>query len=268
MAISSINSLSTLNSTQKAINSSIRKIATGSNYPDASYGASAYAITQRTQYNLVGVSQSIQNTQNSNAKLQTASGAVNSTVSALSSLRSTLLEAANGTNSGTDLSALQNTVNQTIVTIDDNASVTYNGQRLLDGTQTVSVAGNDGYTDLQLGNLSAQGLGLTDNQGNSTINLTDKSSISSALSTVDSALNSALDQATSIGAAQQGLSYQAANYTTQSEELQYSLANSDDTDLASEVTKLKSAQTQQQFALYATKMQNVNRASVLSLLQQ
>jgi len=121
---------------------------------------------------------------------------------------------------------------------------------------------------VNLGNLSSEGLGLTDSQGNATIDLTDQTSISSALDTVDSALEKALDQATDIGAAQQGMEYQSANYMTQQEALSGAASTMDDTDMAAEVTKLKSANVQQQFALYATQMNMHNRANVLSLLQQ
>ena len=196
-------SLNTLNKVQSAQSSSVQKIATGSKYPSASYGPSDYAIIQRTYSNIGAVAQSNSNTQTANSMLSTAAGAVNETVNSLSSLRSTLLEAANGTNGNTDLAALQKSVEQTISSIDDNASVTYNGKKLLDGSQSITVAGADGYNTVSLGNMTSQGLGLTDSEGKSTIDLTDASSISAALDKVDSALNAATDQATNIGAAQQ-----------------------------------------------------------------
>ena len=254
MSISGINSsLNQLNRAQALQARSIERIATGSKHSSAAYGASEYAIAQRMEYNLGGIRQSNTNTQNSNAMLNVAAGAVSNTVSSLSSLRETLINAANGTNQSSDLSALQQTVNQTLSQINTNAQATYNGQTLLDGSQTVTVAGIDGYDNVSLGDMSTAGLGLTDSQGNSNINLTDQSSISSALTTVDNALNAALDQATSIGAAQQGLDYQSANYTTMEENLQYSLSVTDDTDIAAESITNASAKTQSQAALFAVK---------------
>ncbi len=269
MSIGGINTLSTLNSTQKAINSSIQKIATGSKHPSASYGPSDYAIVQRMNSNIGAIGQSNQNTQTANSMLNVAAGATENVVSSLSSLKEQLLKAANGTNSDSDRAALQNSVNQTISSINQTAlGATYNGMQLLDGSQSVTVAGADGYETVNLGNLSAEGLGLTDSQGNSTIDLTDQDSISSALDTVNSALETAMGQATDIGAAQQGMEYQSANYVTQQENLYDASSTLDDTDIAAEVTKLKSANVQQQFALHATQLQMHNRASVLSLLQQ
>ena len=254
MSISGINSsLNQLNRAQSMQSQSIQRIATGSKHPSAAYGASDYAIARRMEYNLGGIRQSNVNTQNANAMLNVASGAVSNTISSLSSLRETLINAANGTNQSSDLSALQETVNQTLSQINTNAQANYNGQTLLDGSQTVTVAGIDGYDNVSLGNMSTAGLGLTDSQGNSNINLTDQSSISSALTTVDNALNAALDQATNIGAAQQGMDYQSANYTTMEENLQYSLSVSDDADIAAESVNNASANTQSQMALFAVK---------------
>jgi flagellin len=247
-------SLRNYNVSHTSQSNSIQKIASGSKYPSAAFGPASYAIIQRTYSNIGAVQQANTNAQNTNAMLSTAAGAASNSVSMLSSLRSTILEAANDTNGTTDLAALQGTVNQTIAGLDDNvSSATYNGMRLVDGSKTVAVQGAYGYTNVNLGDFTSQGLGLTDSQGNSTINLTDKSSLSSALDTVDKALNSALDQSTSLGAAQQGLGYQSANLTTQEENLYASVSTEGDTDIASEATKLASSNTQSQVALWAIK---------------
>lgn len=264
MSISSLSSLrsslNNLNSVQSAKASSIQKIATGSKYPSASYGASDYAIISRTYSNIGAVAQSNENTQNASSMLNVAAGAVNNTVSSLTSLRENIVNAMNGTNGTSDLATLQKGVEQTIAAVNDNASVTYNGKNLLDGSQSLTVAGVDGYSTVSLGNMTAAGLGLVDSEGNSTINLTDASSLSDALATVDSALNSALDEATNIGAAQSGLTYQSSNYTTQSESLYSAVSTQGDTDIAAESVNLASANTQEQAALWAIKqgMQSLN----------
>ena len=258
MSLSGINSsLNQLNRAQSLQSQSIQRIATGSKRPSAAYGASDYAIARKMQYNIGGVSQSNANTQTANSMLNVASGAVSNTISSLSSLKETLISAANGTNGTTDIAALQETVNQTLSQINTNAQATYNGQTLLDGSQTVTVAGVDGYENVSLGDMSTAGLGLTDSQGNSNINLQaangSSSGLSQAIDTVDAALNKALDQATNIGAAQQGLEYQSANYTTMEENLQSSLSVNDDADIAAESVNNASANTQSQMALFAVK---------------
>ncbi|SHK49322.1 flagellin [Selenomonas ruminantium] len=255
MSIGSVmnSSLNQLNRSHSLQNASLQRIATGSKRPSAANGASDYAIAQKMQYNLGGVRQSTANTQTANSMLNVASGAINNTVSSLSSLKETLINAANGTNGDYDRAALQETVNQTLSQINTNAQATYNGKTLLDGSQKVTVAGTDGYETVSLGDMSTKGLGLTDSQGKSLVDVTNPDSLASALDTVDSALNAALDQATAIGAKQQGLSYQADNYTTMEENLQASLSANDDADIAAESVTNASANTQSQMALWAVK---------------
>lgn len=101
--------------------------------------------------------------------------------------------------------------------------------------------------------MSTTGLGLTDSEGNSNITLGDLSDLGTAIDTVDTALNTALDQATSIGAAQKGLEYQSANYTTVEENLYEAVSTMDDTDIAAESVNNASANTQSQVALWAVK---------------
>ena len=279
--------LNNLNRINNASQNTINRIASGSRYSSASQGASEYAISQRMSNNIRSTGQSIQNTQNVNAMLQTAAGVANNTVQALAAIRENLINAANGTNNSSDRSALQENINQMIRQIDDNAGVQYNGQRLLDGSRSITVAGITGYENVNVGNLTSRGLGLTDDQGNVTIDLNDNDSIQSALERVGTAMDTAqasadtisaaqennafdaaLDEVTTIGAQQQRLEFQAQNYMTMEENETNALSNMNDADIAREITNLRSQQTQEQLALFATNMYNQNRASVLQLLQQ
>ena len=266
MAMGGLGALNQINRTHSAVNSSIQKIATGSQRPSASYGASSYAIATRMSSNVGTEAQSQRNTQNANAMLNVAAGGVSSTVNALTSIKEQILQAANGTNRDSDVATIRNSIQQSVATINDNANVEYNGMKLLDGSRSITVAGDTGYKTVNLGNLSSKGLGLTDGEGNLTLDLSSPDGIEQSLETVDSALNSALGLATDIGAAQQGLSFSEANYTTMGESLTASLSTEDDTDIAAEVTKLRSADAQNQLAMYAQKMFMHNNAQVLSLL--
>ena len=281
MSFGVTSALNSLNRTHSSAAKHIQNIATGTKYSTAANGASEYAISQRMYANIGAIRQSNVNAQNSNSMLKTASGAIDNTIQSLSSLQQTLINAKNGTNGSTDLAALQKSVDQTISQINENASVTYNGQKLLDGSAgSVTVAGAWGDTEVPLGNMTSEGLGLTDAQGNSTINVTDADSLNSALDTVTSALDSAiaskgtltegldatLDEATTLGAYQQGLEYQAANYTVAEENLTDAVSTISDTDIASEITKLKSDQTTEQLAMFGIKAMQTQQASVLKLL--
>jgi len=289
MTMGGVNSsLSTLNRIQSSMQKTTQQLATGSKYPSSQYGSSAYAILQRMGSNIGATNQSIQNTQNMTSMIKTAAGATSNTVDALKTIKETLINAANDTNTSTDRSAMQENINQLVRQIDDNARVQYNGMNLLDGSKSeLLVAGIDGYENVGLGDMSSKALGLTDEKGNVTIDLSNQESIQSALKNVDGALSfvqgvdnnlqasveggytldEALDQATTQGAMMQRLEFQEANYTTMSENEQAAASTMGDTDMAKAITDLKNQQTQEQLALFATKMFNQNRSNVLSLLQ-
>ena len=278
-------SLRTLNTIQNSMQKTTQQLATGSKYPSASYGSAAYSILQRMNSNIGAISQSVQNTQNMSSMVKTAAGATGNTIDALKTIKSTLVNAANGTNTDSDRAAMQENINQLVRQIDDNSRVQYNGMNLLDGSKSdILVAGVSGYENISLGDMSSGALGLTDEQ----VDLSNDESIQSALKNVDGALefvqgvdgnlqasleggytlDEALDEATSQGAQLQRLEFQEANYTTMSENEQAAASTMGDTDMAKAITELKSQQTQEQLALYATRMFNQNRANIINLLQQ
>lgn len=280
MAIGGVGFLNQINSTKANYNTVLKQVASGSKFPSAQYGTSEYAISRRTRAQIGALAQSNQNTQNANAMLSVAAGGVSSTISALTSIRDQVIKAANGTNSPSDIDNIGKSINQSIQTINDNASIQYNGMDLLNSGRDVAVAGVDGYRNVTLGNMTAESLKLADSEGNSTIDLTDLTTyydgkgevdttkgLGKALSTIDSALGKALDEAANIGAAQQNLTFASANYTVSEENLTAADSNMSDTDMAKAITQLRSADTQNQLAMYAQKMFMTNSASVLSLLR-
>ncbi len=277
-----------LNTIGNSIQKTSQILSTGSNRPGAAYGASEYAIAARLTSNIRGTSQSIQNTQNISSMFKVAEGATNNTIQALSTIKENLINAANDTNGSVDRQALQKNINQTIRQIDLNAQTEYNGKRLLDGTaQDVTLAGIDGYENYHLDDLRSEALGLTDSEGNVTIDATDPENalaivdraITTTQNSLDStqfmqdyvtegvSLNEALDQATTQGAQLQRMEFQEANYTTMEENQTAALSNMDDADMAKQITNLRNQETQEQLAMFATRMFNQNRANVLSLLQ-
>ena len=289
MTMGGVNSsLRTLNNVQNSMQKTTQQLATGSRYPGASFGGAAYATLQRMNGNIGAISQSAQNTQNMSSLVKTAEGATSNTIDALNTIKETLLNAANGTNNNSDRSAMQEGINQLVKQIDDNSRVQYNGMNLLDGSKgSITVAGVDGYENIHLGDMSSRALGLTDERGNVTIDLSNQESVQNALKNIDGALSfvegvdgnleasleggytleEALDEATTQGAQLQRLEFQNANYTTMQENEQAAASTMGDTDMAKAITELRSQQTQEQLALFATKMFNQNRANVLNLLQ-
>lgn len=281
------NSISTLNNVNNALQKTAQKLSTGSNYPSASYGGSAYAVLQRLDSHIAATAQSGQNTQNASAMIKTAEGATSNTITALTKIREYIMSAANDTNTDSDKADLQKGVNQLVSQIDENSQITYNGKHILDGSeQNTGIAGVLGHENFNMGDIRAETLGLTDSQGNVTINLSDEKSIQSALTTVNSALDkvqnindslnlsidggaidASLDEATTQGAYLQRLDYQDSLYTTMQENEQAAASTLGDADIAKLATELSSESTQEKLALYAAQMFNHNLSNMRNLLQ-
>ena len=80
-------------------------------------------------------------------------------------------------------------------------------------------------------------------------------------------MNKALDQATNIGAAQQNLNFAADNYSTQIASSQDSESTSADTDIAAEITRLKSHDTLNRLSIMAQKLFMNQQGMALNLLK-
>ena len=288
MTLGGVNhSLSTLNNVNNTVQKTSQQMATGSKYPSASYGGSAYAVLQRLDSHIAATAQSGQNTQNASALIRTAEGATGKTLSALGTIKAYIMSAANGTNTSSDRADLQKGVNQLVAQIDDNSRVTYNGKHILDGSeQNTGIAGVLGYENFNMGDIRAETLGLTDSEGNVTINLSDENSIQSALTTVNNALDkvqnindslnrsidggaidASLDEATTQGAYLQRLDHQEMLYNTMQENEQAAESTIGDADMAKLASEFNSERTQEQLAIFATKMYNHNLSNIPSLLQ-
>ena len=158
-------------------------------------------------------------------------------------------------------------VDQAIATLNDNAGIQYNGMNLLDGSKSANVASLDGSTSItNLGDMRSEALGLTDANGKSMLNLGTDAGIADALDKVTTALNKTLDQATTIGAAQQRLNYQSANYVTEEENLMASSTTSNATDMAKAASDFKNNDLQQKLFLFAQRAQMSTMASHYSAL--
>ncbi len=294
MTVGGVNSyVSNYNRITSTTQKTIQSISTGQKFPTAAAGASEYSIAARLTSNIGATSQSIRNTQNIGSAIKISERAINNTIQGLTTIRELLVNAANDSNETIDRQAMQKEINQLISQIDANAYVEYNGKTLLDGSQNdLMLAGIDGYENFQAGDLRASTLGLTDDKGNVTLDVSTRESAANSLKIVDRAstvagdildsmhvlgdyvvdgftvdtLNPALDEATTQGAQLQRLEFQEANYMTMEENQLGALSTISDADIARQVVEMHTQQTLEQFAIFGMKMFNQNRASIQSLL--
>ena len=133
--LAAVDTLNQLNKNDSSLQKNLQKVSSGMKINSASDDASGYAIADRMDVQLQSLDQDQQNAQNGNSLLRVAEGAVSSTVDILRTLKEKAIDAANDTNTDADRATIQKEFNQAIDQIDSNASVTYNGKTLIDGTK-------------------------------------------------------------------------------------------------------------------------------------
>ena len=169
--ISALNALNTMNRNNSALSKSLEKVSSGMKINSAADDASGYAISEKMRVQIRSLDQANQNAQNGNKLLKTAEGAVSSTLDILKTLKEKVVNAANDTNTTADRQIIQDELNQAIDQINDNASVTFNGKTLIDGSMNKAVvtATTSAFTNQSLGSTTASNSQLTallDRNGN------------------------------------------------------------------------------------------------------
>lgn len=147
--MAAVQTMNTLNRNSKDMAGQLKKVASGMKINGAADDASGYAISERMRTKLRSLEQANQNTQNGSSLMKVAEGAVSSTVDILKTMKEKAVDAANDSNTDSDRQTMQKEFDQFIDQIDDNANVTYNGKRLMDGsrnnkiTATATILAND-----------------------------------------------------------------------------------------------------------------------------
>ena len=160
--MSAASALNTLNRNSTDLAKQLQRLSSGMRINNAADDASGYAISERMRAQIRGVSQDLKNAQTARSLMNTAEGAVSSTVEILKTFKEKALDAANDTNTDQDRAIIQREINQLIAQIDDNAHVTYNGKYLLNGSMGGNVPADehgvvvDFMSYLDNANLSAQ----------------------------------------------------------------------------------------------------------------
>lgn len=130
----SLNALNTLNKNESDLRKSLQKVSTGMRINGAGDDASGYSISEKMRVRIRGLDQATANTQNATSMMRTAEGALQSTIDIMKTIKEKALNSANDTNTDMDRATMQKEVDQLVEQIDDNASATFNGRPLFDGS--------------------------------------------------------------------------------------------------------------------------------------
>ncbi|MBB6114383.1 flagellin [Rahnella inusitata] len=167
-----------MNKSQSALSTAIERLSSGLRINSAKDDAAGQAIANRFTSNINGLTQASRNANDGISVAQTTEGSLSEINNNLQRIRELSVQAANGTNSSTDLSSIQDEITSRLSEIDRVSGQTqFNGVNVLASNQTmkIQVGANDGQTiDIDLQKIDSSTLGLKGfSVSNNTVNVGD-----------------------------------------------------------------------------------------------
>ena len=250
---------------------STEKLSSGYKINRAADDAAGLSISEKMRSQIRGLNKASSNAQDGVSLVQTAEGALNETHSILQRMNELATQAANGTNTSVDRSAIRAELDQLTSEINRIQSTTqFNTMNLLDGT----FSGATNQMKLQVGALSGQSIDFSiANMCATKIGLKTTLSVStftkagSYMRSVQNAIEVVSKQRSAMGAIQNRLEHTIANLDTTSENTQSAESRIRDTDMASEMVTYSKNNILAQAGQSMLAQANQSTQGVLSLLQ-
>ncbi|QRQ84689.1 flagellin [Cupriavidus oxalaticus] len=153
-----------MNASQSQLNTAIQRLSSGLRINSAKDDAAGQAIANRFTANIKGLTQAQRNANDGISLAQTTEGSLNEINNNLQRVRELSVQAANGTNSPSDLESIQAEIKQRLDEIDRvSAQTQFNGVKVLagDSKMTIQVGAKDGETiSINLKEITSKTLGL------------------------------------------------------------------------------------------------------------
>lgn len=250
---------------------STEKLSSGYKINRAADDAAGLSISEKMRSQIRGLNKASSNAQDGVSLVQTAEGALNETHSILQRMNELATQAANGTNTSVDRSAIRAELDQLTSEINRIQSTTqFNTMNLLDGT----FSGETKQMKLQVGALSGQSINFSiANMCATKIGLKKDLSVSTFtkagdyMKSVQDAIEVVSKQRSAMGAIQNRLEHTIANLDTTSENTQSAESRIRDTDMASEMVTYSKNNILAQAGQSMLAQANQSTHGVLSLLQ-
>ena len=275
--LTAMNSNRMLGLTSSAQAKSTEKLSSGYKINRAADDAAGLAISEKMRRQIRGLSQASENASDGISCVQTAEGALAEVHDMLQRMNELAIQAANGTNMTADRSYLQSEVKQLQKEIDRvSASVTFNEQKLLDGTfakdggrelvlqvgSEGSETGTDNLISFNIDDISSAGLGVDQ------IDISDATGQAArdSIKTIKDALTKVSQQRSDLGAIQNRLEHTINNLDNVVENTTAAEAQIRDTDMASEMVKFSNNNILAQAGTAMLAQANQSNQNVLSLL--
>lgn len=258
------------NSTEQS--SSLSKIASGSRINKASDDAAGLAISTGLSSDITTLEQAATNASQASSILQIADGGMSNIADILERMKALATQSSSGSVTSTERGYLDAEYQELQSEIDGIAQGTrYNGESLLDGTGSMASASSGvdfmvgtSQTDtinVSIADVDATALGVS---GTSIDTITNTSAALAALDTAIDAISSARAD---VGATMSRFNFRSDTIATTLENTEAANSAIADTDVATEQTKLSSAEVKTQAAIAALSTANQMPQNLLDLLR-
>jgi len=261
-----------LNDNTDAQTENLARIASGSRITKSADDAAGLAIGTRMQTDVATLEQARTNTDHGVSVLSTADGGMSSISDILQRMKSLSAQSISGTVSATELGFIQAEIDALVTEIDDiTAATAFNGQALLDGTNSFS----DGTGVLFLaGTESTDTLSVTTADLTTTTLavdtldvVTDDASRAAAMDAIDAAIDAVSSARADVGAQMSRFEYRASMLDTSIENIDAAQSAIMDADIASEQAELASNQVKTDAAIAALAQANQLPEGLMDLLR-
>lgn len=269
--IAALNAWRNLGITDKSMNNSLEKLASGLRINKAADDAAGLAISEKMRGQISGLNQAVRNAQDSISLIQTAEGALNETHSILQRIRELAVQAANDTNTSEDRTQITAEITQLQAEIDRIADSTqFNTKNLLDGSFSAGTgsmyfqigANANQLITVNIGAMNTSALGID----GTNIGVGSAASATASISVIDAALNVVSTQRSNLGAIQNRLEHTINNLNVASENLAAAESRIRDVDMAKEMSNFTRTQILTQAGTAMLAQANMKPQTVLKLL--
>lgn len=258
-----------LNINSQAESSITSKLASGSRITKASDDASGLAIGTRIQSDVTVLGQAATNASQATAILQTADGGLARISDILQRMKSLATQSNSGSVTDNERDYIDSEYQELLKEIDGIATSTrYNGDSLLDGTSDFASG-----IDFMVGTSSSDTIKVTiESASASSLSISSsavdtQSNAQSAITALDTAISTISSQRAAVGASMSRFDFRSQTIDTSAENLGAAQSAVMDADVASEKSKLSSADVKYQAAIAALTQANQLPQNLLSLLK-
>ena len=257
------------------IQKDMEKLSSGMAINRSSDNAAGLSISEKMRSQIRGLNQASKNVSDMSSFVQTADGYLQETVDILQRVRELAVQSANGIYSEEDRAQISVEVNALVSEVDRIASqAQFNGMNILtgrfaeNGVQFQIGANMDQNIKVNVGNMSAEALGLKGSQeGGVAVSVEDQESSNMTIATIDEALKIVLKQRGDLGANMNRAEMAQKGIDVAAENLQASESRIRDAEVDREIVNYTRDAILQQASTAMLAQANNSSQNVLRLLQ-